>query len=160
MDLREMKQWNSPIWKTESASSKSAAPQGPPQRLSVRCNSPLPLLSAKSKSHSGSMPGRMVSIFIFRSEKKPVLNCPVRKNPRDEKQEKLAVPAVLLSMLSVQGGASIAKYLFPILGPAGTGTLRIGAGRNPARGGQPAAGAQLPEPTGFSALAYGVSTCL
>ena len=37
-----------------------------------------------------------------------------------------AVPAVLLSMLSVQGGASIAKYLFPILGPAGTGTLRIG----------------------------------
>ncbi len=37
-----------------------------------------------------------------------------------------AVPAVLLAMLSVQGGASIAKYLFPLLGPAGTSTLRIG----------------------------------
>lgn len=29
-------------------------------------------------------------------------------------------------MISVQGGASIAKYLFPTLGPAGTSTLRIG----------------------------------
>ncbi len=38
----------------------------------------------------------------------------------------MAVPAVLLSMISVQGGASIAKYLFPVLGPAGTSTLRIG----------------------------------
>ena len=37
-----------------------------------------------------------------------------------------AVPAVLLAMLSVQGGASIAKYLFPLLGPAGTSSLRIG----------------------------------
>ena len=37
-----------------------------------------------------------------------------------------AVPAVLVSMLSVQGGASIAKCLFPVLGPAGTSTLRIG----------------------------------
>ncbi len=34
--------------------------------------------------------------------------------------------AVLGSMLSVQGGASIAKYLFQFLGPAGVAVLRIG----------------------------------
>ncbi len=43
---------------------------------------------------------------------------------KDNKNRALA--AVLLSMLSVQGGASIAKHLFPVLGPAGTTTLRIG----------------------------------
>lgn len=43
-----------------------------------------------------------------------------------KKTKKWALPAVFLSMLSVQGGASIAKYLFPILGPAGTSTLRLG----------------------------------
>jgi len=37
-----------------------------------------------------------------------------------------AVPAVLLSMISVQGGASIAKHLFPFLGASGTASLRIG----------------------------------
>lgn len=37
-----------------------------------------------------------------------------------------AVPAVLFSILSVQGGAALAKGLFPVLGPAGTTTLRIG----------------------------------
>ncbi len=37
-----------------------------------------------------------------------------------------AIPAVLLSMVSVQGGASIAKHLFPILGASGTASLRIG----------------------------------
>ncbi len=37
-----------------------------------------------------------------------------------------AVAAVLGSMLSVQGGASIAKYLFHLLGPAGATTLRLG----------------------------------
>lgn len=37
-----------------------------------------------------------------------------------------AIPAVLLSMISVQGGASIAKSLFPVLGAAGTSSLRIG----------------------------------
>jgi inner membrane transporter RhtA len=37
-----------------------------------------------------------------------------------------AVPAVLLSIISVQGGAAIAKGLFPVLGAAGTTSLRIG----------------------------------
>jgi inner membrane transporter RhtA len=37
-----------------------------------------------------------------------------------------AVPAVLFSIISVQGGAAIAKGLFPILGAAGTTSVRIG----------------------------------
>lgn len=37
-----------------------------------------------------------------------------------------AVPAVLLSMISVQGGASVAKHLFPFIGASGTASLRIG----------------------------------
>ncbi len=37
-----------------------------------------------------------------------------------------AVPAVLLSILSVQSGSSIAKKLFPHLGASGTCTMRIG----------------------------------
>ena len=37
-----------------------------------------------------------------------------------------AVPAVLFSIVSVQGGAAIAKGLFPLLGAAGTTSLRIG----------------------------------
>jgi inner membrane transporter RhtA len=36
------------------------------------------------------------------------------------------VPSVLLSILSVQAGAAIAKGLFPLFGPAGTSGLRIG----------------------------------
>ena len=38
----------------------------------------------------------------------------------------LAIIATLLSMMCVQGGASIAKQLFPAIGPIGTSTLRIG----------------------------------
>ena len=37
-----------------------------------------------------------------------------------------AVPAVLLSIISVQAGAAIAKGLFPVLGAAGTTSVRIG----------------------------------
>lgn len=37
-----------------------------------------------------------------------------------------AVCTALAAMLSVQGGASIAKYLFHLLGPAGAVTLRVG----------------------------------
>ena len=36
------------------------------------------------------------------------------------------VPAVLLAILSVQAGAAIAKGLFPVVGAAGTTSLRIG----------------------------------
>ncbi|MDR0970242.1 MAG: DMT family transporter [Lentimicrobiaceae bacterium] len=43
-----------------------------------------------------------------------------------DKTKNVAVSVALLSMISVQGGASIAKYLFPMLGPAGTSALRIG----------------------------------
>lgn len=37
-----------------------------------------------------------------------------------------ALPAVLLAIISVQGGAAIAKGLFPLLGSAGTASIRIG----------------------------------
>jgi inner membrane transporter RhtA len=36
------------------------------------------------------------------------------------------IPAVLVAIVSVQGGAAIAKGLFPILGAAGTAGIRIG----------------------------------
>jgi inner membrane transporter RhtA len=36
------------------------------------------------------------------------------------------IPAVLLAIVSVQGGAAFAKELFPALGPAGTAGMRIG----------------------------------
>jgi inner membrane transporter RhtA len=36
------------------------------------------------------------------------------------------VPAVLLAIISVQCGAAIAKTLFPVIGPAGTASIRIG----------------------------------
>lgn len=35
------------------------------------------------------------------------------------------IPAVVLAMLSIQGGAAFAKTLFPVLGPFGTTTLRV-----------------------------------
>lgn len=42
------------------------------------------------------------------------------------KKTNSAVSAALLSMVCVQGGASIAKQLFPAVGAIGTSTLRIG----------------------------------
>ncbi|WP_430612923.1 EamA family transporter [Flavobacterium sp. JP2137] len=42
------------------------------------------------------------------------------------KKTNTAVSAALLSMVCVQGGASIAKQLFPSIGAIGTSTLRIG----------------------------------
>ncbi|MBB6502141.1 EamA family transporter [Pedobacter cryoconitis] len=47
------------------------------------------------------------------NKKKPLVNIP-------------PVPAVLLSIISVQGGAAIAKGIFPVLGAASTALIRIG----------------------------------
>lgn len=41
------------------------------------------------------------------------------------KNSNLAIPATLLAIICVQGGASIAKQLFPAIGAIGTVTLRI-----------------------------------
>ena len=40
--------------------------------------------------------------------------------------KKLAVCSALCSMMSVQSGSSLAKYLFNLLGPAGAVILRVG----------------------------------
>jgi inner membrane transporter RhtA len=46
---------------------------------------------------------------------------------KNNKQIELpAVPAVMLSIISVQGGAAIAKGIFPVLGAISTSSLRIG----------------------------------
>src|ERR1700682_3721848 len=36
------------------------------------------------------------------------------------------VASILLAVFSVQGGATIAKGLFPVIGPAGTASVRVG----------------------------------
>lgn len=41
-------------------------------------------------------------------------------------EKRTAILAALTSMMCVQGGASLAKRLFPVLGPAGASSLRIG----------------------------------
>ena len=41
------------------------------------------------------------------------------------KNSNIAIPATLLAIICVQGGASIAKQLFPLIGTIGTVTLRI-----------------------------------
>jgi inner membrane transporter RhtA len=47
-------------------------------------------------------------------------------NPTSKRTALPPLPAVLVAMLSVQGGAALAKGLFPVLGSTGTVGLRIG----------------------------------
>jgi inner membrane transporter RhtA len=47
-------------------------------------------------------------------------------NPTSKRPVLPPLPAVLVAILSVQGGAALAKGLFPVLGPSGTVVLRIG----------------------------------
>jgi inner membrane transporter RhtA len=47
-------------------------------------------------------------------------------NPTSKRPVLPPLPAVLVAILSVQGGAALAKGLFPALGPSGTVGLRIG----------------------------------
>ena len=51
---------------------------------------------------------------------------PQRMNPTSKRPVLPPLPAVLVAILSVQGGAALAKGLFPVLGPGGTVGLRIG----------------------------------
>ena len=51
---------------------------------------------------------------------------PERMSPISRRPVLPPLPAVLVSILSVQGGAALAKGLFPVLGPSGTVGLRIG----------------------------------
>src|SRR5258706_11710755 len=45
--------------------------------------------------------------------------------PHDMSRSLLAVLALLVAMVSFQTGASLAKQLFPLIGPVGTTTLRL-----------------------------------
>ena len=47
-------------------------------------------------------------------------------NPTSKRPVLPPLPAVLVGILSVQGGAALAKGLFPALGPSGTVGLRVG----------------------------------
>ena len=44
----------------------------------------------------------------------------------ENKEKRIAISAALTSMACVQSGASLAKRLFPVMGAAGTSSLRIG----------------------------------
>src|ERR1700730_16576147 len=64
------------------------------------------------RSGSGCSSGNSVILPVIMSANKP-LNIP-------------AVPAVILAIISFQGGASLAKGLFPVLGAASTTLIRVG----------------------------------
>ncbi len=51
---------------------------------------------------------------------------PGRVDPTPKRPVLPPLPAVLVAIVSVQGGAALAKGLFPVFGPAGTVGLRIG----------------------------------
>ena len=70
----------------------------------------------------------MVPFFFSRSVLDPVPArlYPERMNPISKPTALPPIPAVLVAILSVQGGAALAKELFPALGATGTVGLRIG----------------------------------
>src|SRR3546814_12336560 len=53
------------------------------------------------------------------------MTLPVAQSPASGKIDLLALGALFLSLVSVTGGAALAKSLFPAVGPTGTTALRL-----------------------------------
>ena len=53
------------------------------------------------------------------------MTVPAAPNRASGKIDLLALGALFLSLVSVTGGAAMAKGLFPLVGPAGTTALRL-----------------------------------
>src|SRR3546814_10310115 len=53
------------------------------------------------------------------------MTVPVAQSPVSGKIDLLALGALFLSLVSVTGGAALAKSLFPMVGPTGTTALRL-----------------------------------
>src|SRR3546814_18270289 len=53
------------------------------------------------------------------------MTVPVAQSPVSGKIDLLALGALFLSLVSVTGGAALAKSLFPMVGPTGTPELRL-----------------------------------
>src|SRR3546814_15487772 len=53
------------------------------------------------------------------------MTVPVAQRPGSGKIDLLALGALFLSLVSVTGGAALAKSLFPMVGPTGTTALRL-----------------------------------
>src|SRR5580765_2956677 len=64
----------------------------------------------------------------LRRPRRRVMSRPAPGAGHDMRHTLLAVVAVLVAMVSFQTGASLAKQLFPLVGPVGTTLLRLGFG--------------------------------
>ena len=74
----------------------------------------------------GEMPGRRLDSCGVPLPPRTRRRIPSGMKPTRTKPAIPPLPAVVLAMISVQGGAALAKGLFPVLGPVGTVGLRIG----------------------------------